>query len=213
MNEAAGIDGKPATLDGDVIKSTIASGGDGKLARNLYEAESEVFVNTTTFMAFNTLPQCEPKDALLSMVPFNFPFKYVSGTDVGKDISYKEAKPWLRDAVKTNARWRDIFTLLVFQAFKPHPVVASKTSSDEIESLMVANATEPAQILLNRFKNSPTGWVSMETLESVFAPAQLDKQKLGKFLAARGYKNKKKMQDTVRLHGYEGLELVVNVED
>ena len=93
MNEAAGIDGKPATLDGDVIKSTIASGGDGKLARNFYEAESEVFVNTTTFMAFNTLPQCEPKDALFSMVPFNVPFKYVSG----------EAKPCLRDAVKTNS--------------------------------------------------------------------------------------------------------------
>lgn len=211
MNEAGGIDGKAAILDGDVIKSTIASGGDGKLARNLYQAESEIFVNTTTFMAFNTLPQCEPKDALLTMVPFTFPFKYVSDLEVGKDISYKAAKPWLRDAIKTNALWRDIFVMLVFQAFKPHPVVASLESQSEIEHLMLDNATEPTQILLLRFKTAPLGWVSSETLEHEFGPARLSKKKLGMFLAARGFLRVPKVQDKIRAWGYQGLELKIDL--
>jgi hypothetical protein len=213
-NEAVTVAGKAAVLDGDFLKSAIGSGGDAVDARRHNGDETDVVMNTTWFMSFNTMPICEPRDAIQNMIPFVFPFKFVDEDEEMKDISYKKIVPGRREEMLVNTRWRDMFIMMVFQAFKPHKVKPTYSSRTEMQQLMIGHTTEPVDILRTHFRAKEGGWVSSADLQVAFQPAGLSNEALGRFLTERGYIKKKKRQGAgVRVYGYEGLEKNTTVEE
>lgn len=209
-NESVSIDNKPALLDGNFIKNGIASGGDVLDARRHNGDETDVVMNTTWFMSFNTMPVCEPRDAIQNMIPFVFPFKFLdeSERDGVDDISYRDVIPGMRDEVQYNERWRDIFVKLVLLGFKPYKVKLTVTAREEYQQLMVGNSTEPAAILSKHFRRNPMGWVSSDELYEIFKMSVTTKEALGKFLSARDFLRISKMKNGQRQYGYQGLELM-----
>ena len=210
-NEAKAIQDKPVELDGEVLKRCI-SGGDEVLVRRHFGDEFLVKMNAVTIMSFNTLPTCNPKDALLSMFPIITPFKYVDGELIDK--YYKKKDINLKEQVETNEIWRNIFRKLVFESFQDKAITQTdlpERANAEYADVMATNMTEPPQILHNNFIIDKDGWTSYENIEKIFAPAKYSKEKLCKFLKSRDFEHKQKRQKIngvdYRIWGYSGLRL------
>jgi hypothetical protein len=216
-NEAKAILDKPVELDGEVLKKCI-SGGDPVLVRRHFGDEFLVKMNTVTIMSFNTLPTCNPKDALLSMFPIITPFKYVDGELIDK--YYKKKDINLKEQVENNERWRNAFRKLIFEAFEDKAITQDELpekAKAEYSDVMATNMTEPPQILHNNFILDKNGWTSYETIEQIFAPSKYSKDKLAKFLKSRDFEHKQKRQKIngvdYRIWGYKGLKLKEKVKE
>lgn len=210
-NEIKGIEGKQLTLDGNIIKKVIASGGDFILARAHYKAEIRIKNNTTTFMSLNELPQTEPADALSTMRLFTMPFKYVPEEEKDKDKIYKLANNNLKSEIRSKKNWWDVFTYMVFNAFDSTPVSVAELSGkskEEYTDIIAEKTTNPVEILLKYFKSDADGFVHSKTIFQLFSPMKWSDKKIAQFLKERGYKKDRKTIDTKSYNIYTGLSLL-----
>jgi len=216
-NEAKAVQDKPVELDGEVLKKATASGGDDVLVRRHYGDEFAVKVNTTTFMSFNKLPVCNPKDTLLTMFPIITPYKYVDGDLIDK--FYKKSNNELKNKIQTNEIWKNVYRKLVFEAFENKPITYADlpaSAKKEYADTMATNMTEPPQILHSHFILDPKGFTPYQDIAEIFKPANLSEKKLKDFLVDRGFelKQKKTKEKDIndkeyvkRVYGYIGLKL------
>jgi hypothetical protein len=191
-NETKNIVGKAdLVMDGDEIKKVIASGGDGFSARCLFKDEVFISNNTTAFMSMNKIPSCNPPDAMNTMILFDMPFKFVEESLVADDIMYRKGVPTIKDQIKKNTRWADIFLYIIFQNYTDEPVVASDMNEiSKAECGVVSkasNATNPIALFNTAFVKNEDGWVSSADIKKVLAPAKLSDVKFGSFLKTRGF--------------------------
>tara|TARA_R110000868_G_scaffold330021_1_gene590939 strand:+ start:6953 stop:9325 length:2373 start_codon:yes stop_codon:yes gene_type:complete len=195
-NETKDIVGKAElVMDGNEIKKVIASGGDGFSARCLFKDEVFISNNTTAFMSMNKIPSCNPPDAMNTMILFDMPYKFVEESLVDDDIMYRKADPTIKDQIKKNTRWADIFLHLIFQNYTDMPVVAS--DMNEISKaecgvvIKASNATNPIALFNSAFKKDDEGWVSSADIKRILAPAKLSDVKFSSFLKTRGFVQKR----------------------
>jgi hypothetical protein len=191
-NEAKNIIGKAdLVMDGDEIKKVICSGGDEFSARGHYKDEVFIRNNTTAFMSMNKIPSCNPPDAMNTMILFDMPFKFVEPSLVSEDIMYRKGDPTIKDQIKKNARWADVFLMLIFQNYTEEPIVVrdmNEISKEERASVTAAfNATNPIALFNATFVKDPNGWVCSADIKHALAPAGLNDTNFGRFLTARGF--------------------------
>ena len=202
-NEVKNMVGKvDLVMDGDEIKKVICSGGDKFAARTMCKNEVYVKNNTTAFMSMNKIPACNPADAMDTMVLFDMPYKFVEPSLVSEDIMYREGDPTLKDQVKNNSRWADIFLHLIFENYTDVPIVASDMNEiGQAECGLVAkasNATNPIALFNAAFEKDENGWVSTADIKRVLAPAKLSDVKFSCFLKTRGFMQKKGKEITTK---------------
>jgi hypothetical protein len=181
------------------MKKVIASGGDIFQARGHYCDEINVKFNATTFMSLNNIPLSNPADALENMILFDMPFKFVEKDMVKEDtILYREKDTKLKETIKKNEKWRDIYLYLIFQAFKDSPVEFSNmnesSKAEMTKSTGNAELCNPVKLFNNAFvknDNPEEGWVSTLDIKRILAPAKLTDVKFSKFLKDRGFVQKK----------------------
>lgn len=236
-NEVANIAGKvDLPIDGNEFKKVICSGGDIFQARGHYCDEIDVKFNATTFMSLNEIPKSNPADALENMILFEMPYKFVEKAMLSEDtILYRERDSKLKDKIKTNTKWRDIYLYLIFEAFKDEPIDFSKMNeTSKAEMLMVnknSDSSNPVKLFNNAFIKVERGWVSTADIKKVLEPAKLNDRKFGDFLKARGFIQKKgasiskldewghEIKDETgkvkkyQPQGYEGLSFKQEIED
>jgi hypothetical protein len=195
-NETKDVAGKTQlTLDGNVMKGIIASGGDSFLARNHYQGEISVKNNTTCFMSLNHIPSSKPADAMENMVLFDMPYKFVPKDEVADDIMYREGDPSLKSQIKENKRWADIFIYLLTEGFKNKPVeFSSMNELNQAETMVVrkdADALNPVALFNKAFVKDENGWVSTADIRKVLPITRFSDVKFGAFLKDRGFIQKK----------------------
>jgi hypothetical protein len=236
-NEIANIAGKvDLPIDGNELKKVICSGGDTFNARGHYSDEIGVKFNATTFMSLNEIPKSNPADALENMILFEMPYKFVETAMLDEDtILYREKDSKLKDKIKTNTKWRDIYLYLIFEAFTDEPIEFSKMNeTSQAEMLMVnknSDSSNPVKLFNNAFIKDEKGWVSTADIKKVLEPAKLNDRKFGDFLKARGFIQKKgasiskldewghELKDEngkvkkYQPQGYEGISLKQEIED
>lgn len=232
-SEVANIVGKnDLTIDGNELKKVICSGGDSFKARGHYSDEIDVIMNTTTIMSLNNIPVSNPTDALENMIPFSMPFKFVDEDMVSEDIMYRKADSTIKDNIKKNTKWRDIFLHLIFEAYQTTPIKFSDMNEiNQAETMHVnKDTTNPVKLFNDAFVKDEFGWVSTEDIRQVLAKAKLNDCNLSKFLKDRGFIQKKAtvpklneyglpMKDDkgkeikVRTPGYAGLSLKQNNDE
>lgn len=211
-NEAKTIVGKITKLCGNTVKKVIASGGDDITARNHNKGEVTVKNNCTTFMSFNQVPSADPADALQTCCPIIFPYKFVPKSDM-VDISFKEGSPTIKKDIKTNEKWRDVFTKLVFDNYKSTGITQGSlppTCLIKYMEMTKANATElPFLLNFNFDTTDKTTWTSMEDIMEVMKPSGKNNVAVGKFLVDRGFEKSRKSVDGKQKHGFIGLKIKV----
>ena len=236
-NEVANIAGKvDLPIDGNEFKKVICSGGDIFQARGHYCDELDVKFNATTFMSLNEIPKSNPADALENMILFEMPYKFVEKAMLSEDaILYREKDSKLKDKIKTNTKWRDIYLYLIFKAFKDEPIEFSKMNeTSQAEMLMInknSDSSNPVKLFNNAFIKVEGGWVSTIDIKKVLEPAKLNDRKFGDFLKARGFIQKKgasiskldewghEIKDETgkvkkyQPNGYEGLSFKQEIDD
>lgn len=195
-NEIKDVAGKnELTLDGNEMKKVICSGGDAFTARGHYKDEVTIKNNITTFMSLNNIPTAKPADALENMILFDMPYKFVDKNSVAEDVMYREADPTIKEKIKTNSRWADIFLYLIFEAFKSTPVQFSDMSEvNQAETMCVlkeANSNNPIKLFNDAFIRDESGWVSTEDIKKALIRAKLNDVKLSQFLKDRGFVQKR----------------------
>lgn len=210
-NEAKNIDKggfskKPLQLDGNVLKKNICSGGDSFLARGHRENEFAVKFNATTFMCLNAVPESNPPDALDVMIPFDMPYKFVDADTLSIDpVSYRLRDDNIKDKIKNNTRWAEIFLYLLFENFTDKQINKSDMSELNLAECnfitKMSDALNPITLFNSSFTADAKGWVRSEDIKKVLAPANLSDVKFGYFLTARGFKPLRKMFDVLGTDG------------
>lgn len=235
-NEVACIAGKnELPIDGNEMKRVICSGGDTFKARSHYKDEIDATFNGTAFLAVNGIPSCNPPDALEKMILFDMPFKFVEKSMVGQDIMYREADYELKNKIKNNEKWRDIYLYLLTESYKNVPIKFSDMNEDnQAEMLFItknSDVSNPVKIFNDNFSKDEHGWVSTEKIKEIMKLANLNDCKLAKFLKDRGCSQKKgsvivKIDDEgneikgadgkvkkIQPQGYSGINLKENDEN
>ena len=195
-NETANIAGKvDLTIDGNELKKVICSGGDIFKARNHYKGEIDVRNNVTTFMFMNDVPKSNPADALENMILFDMPFKFVEKSMKDDDIMYRESDSKIKEKIKTNTKWADIFLYLITKAFKTTQIEFSDMNeNNQAETAFVtkeANSSNPIKLFNDAFEKDPNGWVSTDDIKKALSKAKLNDVKFGLFLKDRGFQSKR----------------------
>lgn len=191
-NEAQGIAGKEKlTLSGDMLKKVIASGGDKVKVRGHYKDEIDVINNATTFMSFNKIPECDVPDGLETMRLFNMPFKFVDQETVKEDpTSYRLRINDIKNVISENDRFRDIYTYMVFKAYKPNRIEISDMSilnQEEQVELIKSTTVSPVTLFKKYFIANEDGYVFSELVHELLDPAGMTDKKFSMFMTDRGF--------------------------
>jgi len=140
-------------LNGGFIKS-LASGGDAKEGRKLYQNTISFIPQFTMFLCFNNFPNVNPPDAKENLEQFEYKSKFVSKEELIEGVPFLKLKDdTIKDFIKQD-RIIDAYTLYILSNFtdprmNTPEVIKNSTQINNGETKMT-----PEQFILANFKNS-----------------------------------------------------------
>lgn len=126
---------KNIKLDGNSLKA-FQAGGDPMSARKNYENERTFRIATKLIFNGNAVPKVTPNDALSTALIFNFPYKFVARSEVGKQPFYRPRDDSLKGAFCLRPEVISAFTWLVIDAYTDGPVVPCEKVSQSTQSFL-----------------------------------------------------------------------------
>ena len=170
------------TLDGEVIKSVIASGGDVFQTRRMKENEQSMKNNCIFFMLFNSYPKANPYDAFQTCLPIIFPKKFTK-----KDpevVGLEDCITDLRDQIK-QPKLFTTFLWCLLHAYKPIPARKAPKIESFSKSLIELDSKPSTHfdVFKNHFISAESSVLAWADVRDVFDQyIKITPQALRKFL-------------------------------
>jgi hypothetical protein len=217
-NEGKTVGGKPAIIDGNYIKSVVASGGDKVVARMMYGNEVETKVNCVFFFNLNEVPRCEPANAMEKARVIYTSLKF-GDTEVGEfTAGIRKSDPGIKDWI-SNTPWiaQAMLSYIVHYFTDTSAFKLTQPESFKVEQQeLIPNDSDLSSVLNNYFKKDPESLVLVTEVRDRFAGCGKTDSQLTRWLDKNGItkvKASSKNEKGERPYYYKGISFKIRDND